>query len=96
MGNSPGKPGHTPVQYQPPESNAIRRLTACTCILAVAAVATALALYLQQRSQEKRIVRASELAEDRLERLVDDEKTLSACNIAIPEKEVIVCPGPGE
>jgi len=96
MESSSGKPGDTPVHYQPPESNAIRRLTAWTCILAVAAAATGLVLFLLQRNQERCIIRASELAEDRLERLARDEKILNACDFVIPEKEVIVFPGAGE
>ena len=96
MESSPGKPGDAPVHYQPPESNAIRRLTAWTCILAVAAAATGLVLFLLQRNQEKCIIRASELAEDRLERLARDEMILRASDVAILEKEVIVFPGAGE
>jgi hypothetical protein len=95
MESASERPEQAPAQCQPSESHAIRRLTAFTCILAVLAAATGFVFVFLETRQENRIIRASQLAEDRLELLTRDDGALREPN-ATSEKEVIVLPGVGE
>ena len=78
------------------ESIPVKRFAVYTLILTVAVLATAYFLFHVQKDQAERVVRASELAQERLDRFVAREKTLEADAAPIPAAEVIVSPETGE
>ncbi len=102
MGNSSEKPGGEvvrgeavrgeAVRSEAPEPDSIRRLTACTCILAAAVIATLLALSLLRKDEAQRVVQASKLAQDGLERAIGADTILNAGNCALPAEEMILSP----
>lgn len=78
------------------ESIPVRRFAVYTIMLAVAALVTAYLLLHVQRDQAARVVRASELAEERLDRFISRERTLDAGAGSAPAAEVIISLETGE
>ncbi|MGD1048943.1 MAG: hypothetical protein ABR899_09390 [Candidatus Krumholzibacteriaceae bacterium] len=78
------------------ESIPVRRFAVYTLILTVAALATAYLLFHVQKDQAERVVRASELAQERLDRFVAQEKALDASAVSVPAAEEIISLETGE
>jgi hypothetical protein len=93
MGDSLEYRDDQPAEHQPSTPISIGRLLVYACMLLFAALAMGLVLLLTQKDQERRVVRASELAQDRLERLVAERRTMQAGSLELPDEEVIVSPG---
>jgi hypothetical protein len=74
----------------------IGRLLAYASILFVTAVATGVLTFLASRNEERRVLLASELAEDRLDRLASGREALRAGTLGSPEEDVIVAADGGE
>jgi hypothetical protein len=74
----------------------IGRLLAYASILFFTAIATGVLMFLAGRSEERRVLRASELAEDRLDRLAAGRETLLAGTVENPVEDVVVAADGGE
>jgi hypothetical protein len=78
------------------ESIPVRRFAVYTLILTVAVLASAFLHLNAEKDQAERVVQASKLAQERLDRFVAQGRALEAGAVPVPAEEVIVSPETGE
>jgi len=96
MGNAEEYQGSGGAETRYVDSSSIRRLTVSTCMLVVTTMCTLFILHCQRKDEDERLVRASQLAEERLDEIMEKRETIGAGNFPPSGEEWIVSTESGQ